>query len=554
EDGDPATSDGIAVFLGRERPSFVIGDQVRVTGTVTEFYGFTEIDDRGLQIAREWRDAPVPEAVAINPPGGAAELTAYFEPLESMRVAVAGAAAVTGPTFSGCGFAVRADGGVGRIFRRELADPIGAVLPILHTNDVNCDGFPQVKSGDAVSGLAGPLIYNFDQFKLVQQDGAALMVTAVPIPPLPAPPQPAPDQFAIATFNMENYFDGVDDTGTAEEPKLSAADLAVKQDKLAYALAHTLGCPAVVAVQEVEHAALLAELADLAADACGFTYEVVHRESADVRGIDVAYLVNPVRVQVGDVGLWQGCTAVATGVSDPTANCAAGQSPLFSRPPLEMAVLLDGQPYTFLVVHLKSKREGEGETAVWRMAQAGFINEWAAAKLAADAAARLVVLGDFNDYELSPPLLAMTAEHLHNVLLQIPDEARYSYVYGGVSQMIDAVLVSAALLPQVAGVQILHVNADYPDAWGNDTSAAYLPYKSTDHDLPLLLLQLPASTATPTPAPLPTQIVVPMGTAVAPIVDDGDGGKGGWGTAVFGAAVGGIVVILVLARLFRRKT
>jgi predicted extracellular nuclease len=54
-DGDPATSDAIAVFLGRRRPYVDIGDQVLVSGRVTEFYGFTEIDDKDLFIAIERR-------------------------------------------------------------------------------------------------------------------------------------------------------------------------------------------------------------------------------------------------------------------------------------------------------------------------------------------------------------------------------------------------------------------------------------------------------------------------------------------------------------------
>ncbi|HRO92011.1 MAG TPA: hypothetical protein PLC06_16040, partial [Promineifilum sp.] len=48
-DADPATSDGIAVFLGRQpRPDISLGAVVTVGGKVTEFYGLTEIDDKGL--------------------------------------------------------------------------------------------------------------------------------------------------------------------------------------------------------------------------------------------------------------------------------------------------------------------------------------------------------------------------------------------------------------------------------------------------------------------------------------------------------------------------
>lgn len=551
EDGDPATSDGMAIFLGRQRPPFALGDQVRVTGQVTEFFGFTELDDNGLQIEREAANVPLPDPIFIDPPAANEALAAYFEPLESMRVAVAGEARVVGPTFSGCGFAVVTESVTApRIFRRQLADPIGVVLPILHTSDVNCTGFPVVQVGDTVNGLAGPLIYNFDQYKLVQQDGMALAVTAVAPPPLPTPPLLAPGEFSIASFNMENYFDTADDTGDDAEPQPTAAELEVKQAKLASALVQVLGCPTVVGVQEVENAGLLEVLAARVRPACGFAYTTVHRDSVDGRGIDVAFLVDSRRVQVQAVQLRQGCTAVATGVTDPTANCAAGQSPLFSRPPLEMLAQVDGQPFTFLVNHFKSKREGEAETAVWRMAQAAYVNELVADKLAQNSEAAVIVLGDFNDYEASLPLLAMTGEGgtLTNILELVPEEARYTYVYSGVSQMIDGVLVSPAVRPLVAGVHIMHTNADYPDEWGADISPERLPFKTTDHDLPLVILNLPEEITVPTSPPSPPVVAEnPTPEPDAPLA----GERVAWGILLGGGA--GVALLLLVGFFFLRR-
>lgn len=494
EDGDPATSDGIPLFLGRERPSYQPGDQVRVTGRVTEFYGLTELDDSGLKIVPEGQNMPLPAPIFVDPPGPATALAAYFEPLEGMRVAIAGEARVVGPSYRGCGFAVVTESVTApRLFRRKLEDPIGQVLPILHTSDVSCAGFPVVKNGDRVRGLVGPLIYHFDQFKLVHQDPAVLQVTAVPLPPLPQTPAVAPDQFSVASFNVENYFDTMDDTGSDTEPKPTLEQLEIKQAKLAHALIQVLGCPTVVGIQEVENAGLLSVLAMRVLPQCGFTYQVVHRESVDGRGIDVAYLADPRRVQVQSAELRRGCTSLTTAVSDPDANCAPGQEPLFARPPLEMRVLLDGQPITFLVNHFKSKLGGEAETAGWRMAQAAFISNLVAERLAAEPHAAIIVLGDFNDYELSPPMLAMTGpgKPLTNALMKVPEAQRYSYVYGGVAQMIDGILLSPVLAGQIVTATIMHVNADYPDAWGEDISPERLVYRSTDHDLPLVVLQLP---------------------------------------------------------------
>lgn len=514
EDGDPATSDAIAVFLGRRRPAYGIGDQVRVTGVVTEFYGFTEIDDAGLEVLVESSGNRLPEPVAIAPPADNAAQLAYFEPLEAMLVRVEGAAVVVGPTYSGCGFAVviGAAGQPERIFRHRLEDPVGQVVPILHTSDVRCDGFPDVKSGDRVEAILGPLIFHFDQFKIVQQAPELLAVTPAPLAPLAQPPLPVAGQFSVAIFNLENHFDSIDDTGDEAEPKPSPDEIKSRERKLVYAIAHTLGCPSIIGVQEVEKEALLLDLAAAAGGACGFIYEVTHHESVDSRGIDVALLSDSRGVRVVDSRLHQGCTGIATGIEDAGADCPAGRSPLFSRPPLQVDVEIAGWPYTLFVNHFKSKREGEAVTAPRRLAQARHVRELVGALLARDEGARIVVMGDFNDYDQSPPLLAMTEGdgRLTNVLLQVPEAERYSYVFGGVSQLIDGLLVSPAVVEEVVAVSIQHTNADYPQAWSRDLAPARLPYRATDHDLPLLVLALPEAAAENSATAIPV-----MATAAA---------------------------------------
>ena len=551
EDGNPATSDGMAIFLGRRRPSFQIGDQVRVSGLVTEFFGLTEIDDNDLVIRIELSDQPLPEPILIDPPAETAALAAYFEPLEGMRVRLADPARVVGATFSSCGFAVVSPSvSTPRIFRRVLADPIGQVVPILYQSDQFCDGFPHVKTGDLVSGLVGPLTYNFDQFKIVQQARDELTVVAGALPEPPTAPALAENQISIASFNVENYFDLIDDTGSDAEPKPLALELRLKQQKLAAALTQTLGCPTLVAIQEVEKEVLLQELAQLAAPGCGFTYAVTHLESPDVRGIDLALLSNPNLVAVQSAELKQGCAVLETSVSDARFDCPAGQDALFSRPPLLVELLVGERPFTIIVNHFKSKLGGEAGTAPWRLAQANHVVGLVTAVLADDPAANVIVIGDFNDYEQAPPLLALAEKgNMENVLLRLPDETRYSFVFGGVSQLIDGIFVTPALQDNVAEVLILHVNADFPDALGVDVSPEALPFKTTDHDLPLLILQLDDLPA-PEPAAAVTVEASPTPDPIQPAEQTAAGGWI-WGlVAGLVVGVGGTAVFLARKKIF----
>ncbi len=485
EDGDPTTSDGIAVFLGQARPMAQIGDHVRVAGLVTEFFGLTELDDEGVSVEVLSSDNVLPTPLEIAPQNSA-DLAALFEPLEAMRVHLGfGAARVVGATFDGCGFSVmREDAGVGRVYRREAADPIGAVIPVLHRSDVDCSDFPNLKLNDVISGLSGVLTYNFDQFKLLTQDFTDVIVDAAPFPEPPAAPEIASGQFSVVSFNVENLFDGVDDTGDDAEPKLGERELAVKLAKLAYALGVTAGCPTVVAVQEVEKATLLEDLANGVAQYCEMDYEVVHQESADARGIDLAYMVDSSRVVVLSAELQRACTTIDTNISDPDAGCENGQEPLFSRPPFLLTARIDGQIYTFINNHFKSKRGGEFETQARRVEQAKFLRTL----LEQNIDERMILIGDFNDYEDAEPLRILEAAGLENVLKRVPSELRYTFVFGGIAQLIDGVFISDVLRDEVTTVTILHTNADYPDSLGRNLER--MAFKATDHDLPFVVFDV----------------------------------------------------------------
>lgn len=518
-DDDPATSDGIAVFLGRQRPNTPIGAPVFVAGRVTEFFGLTEIDDRGLYVEVLGESGPLPPPVSIDPPADNEAQLTYLEAFEGMRVAFDGEVRVIGPTHSGCGFAILVPGETadesGPTLRRRLEDPIGRVIPVLYPSDVACPDLPQVKTGDRVAGVAGPLVYNFDQFKVLLEAPEDLQVEPVELSPLPAA-EPLPSwQAGVATFNLEDFFDTVSDTGLDEEPVLSAAEYEAKKAKLAEAVAGLLACPAILGVQEVENATVLGDLADELVDRCGFTYEISHLDGADPRGIDNALLSDPRRVQVHAVALRQICSPITTDYRAADLDCPTEEFPLFGRPPLQVDLTLDGAPYTVFVNHFKSKREGEAETMLERLAQARHQSNLVNELLAADSEVRVIVMGDFNDYELSRPLQLLTGAaeggQLVNVLERAPADQRYSYNFGGVSQLLDNILVSPALAGRVINVALIHSNADYPVGWRFDTES-YPAYRSSDHDPALMILQT-GDAPTPTPTPLPTVTPLPSPTA-----------------------------------------
>lgn len=526
-DDDPATSDGIAVFLGREpRHDIEHGAQVLVGGKVTEFYGLTEIDDDGLVVVVEGSGGPIPKPVIIDPPADMTEQAVYFEALEGMRVAFEDIVIVAGPTHTGCGFAVTAGAAAADLpaVRRADDDPVGSIVPVLYPSDRECDDIPQVKTGDHLLGMAGVLTYNFDQFKIVIDSAEQLTHIPASMPAIPPLPTFDPAQIILVSINTEDYFDSARDTEEEGEPVLSLEELNARQFKLAHVIARVLNCPTIIALQEVEHERLLGDLSAVLVGSCGFVYQVSHLESPDARGIDNALLSDSRRVEVKTVNLRQVCSPVPTGVIDTSLSCDSGQQPLFGRPPLQIEALIDGDPYMIFVNHFKSKRGGEIETDLERIRQAVYLNGLATELLSGDESERIIALGDFNDTDLSPALMLLTDTaqegRFSNALAAVPAAERYTFNFGGVVELIDAILLSPTLIEEMGWASIVHTNTDFPIGWRLDTSPDRLLFRVSDHDIPVVALgRMPVPSPEPSIEPTAEPATAYPTPAVAPAID-----------------------------------
>jgi hypothetical protein len=231
------------------------------------------------------------------------------------------------------------------LLREDPVAPAGPVLPVIYWSNLACPDLPAVKRGDLLEGLSGILTYQFDQYQLVLSAPEEVTVTVSPLS-VPQPLAPAPSgHFTAVTLNLHDFF--------AADPSLP-----VRRAKVVQLLASYLGCPAVIALQEVESRAVLHELAAALAAPCGGGYEIAHQDGPDSRGLDVALLAAADSVQIRGYRAHQACVELATGIADPAVSCPAGQSPLYGRPPLQVDTEIGGARYTFFVNHLKSKREG----------------------------------------------------------------------------------------------------------------------------------------------------------------------------------------------------
>ncbi|MFI0709139.1 endonuclease/exonuclease/phosphatase family protein [Streptomyces inhibens] len=516
-DNDPATSEAVFVFTGKETPKVAVGDAITFSGTVSEYYPGGK--DAGLQSVTEitgatWQtvsaDAPLPAAFRLNPAsvpdryapdaGGKSieSLTlrpsSYaldrYESLEGMRVSVSGAP-VVGPTSTHNELWVTAEPGRNRTARggtlyRSYADPNGGRVKVASLIPFSQRPFPVADVGDELTGTtAGPLDY--DSFGGYTLQATELGKVTDHGPAQETTRRQKSDELAVATYNVEN---------------LSPTTPQAKFDRLAKALVHNLSAPDVVALEEVQDdngatdngvvtaGVTLKKLTDAIKAAGGPAYEwrqidpVNDQDGGQPGGnIRVAFLFNPDRVSFTDIKGGDATTPVKVVTDHGRATLSASPGRIAptdpawktSRKPLVGQFSLKSRPDSRVFVianHFNSKGGDQGldsrfqpparTSETQRTAQAGLVNAFVKDLLTKDPKADVVVAGDLNDYQFSPALKTLTGGGvLTDLVGRLPRSERYGYVYNGNSQVLDHMLTSRHLTR--ADYDIVHINAEYAD-------------------------------------------------------------------------------------------
>ena len=270
------------------------------------------------------------------------------------------------------------------------------------------------------------------------------------------------------TWNVENLFD-------AFEPHPSSPPLpTVSEYRLQIAkVVHTIwasGLPTVIGFQEVENIGILEDIAEHELIA-HYGYIPVLIEGTDSRGIDVGYLVRGDRAAV---------------IEEAQFDAPEG---ITSRPPLLVSVKLKG---TDTVIHLlnnhfTSMSGGEAATEPRRNAQAAWNVTVMNEILEGSPDGLLAVIGDLNSFYDSLPIQTLRNGGLSHTFDLIPADERYTYVYEGVSQTLDHIMVTPSLEAYIADVIVLHLNADFAIPPAGDDSAVH----KSDHDPVLVIFNIP---------------------------------------------------------------
>jgi hypothetical protein len=515
-DGNPATSDGLFIYVPRSNPLSSIdvrpGDGVRVSGTVKEFRTgsgtLTELDFvTALSICTQGTQvSPTPVALPVS---SVTDLEAY----EGMLVTFPQELTVT-ETYNLGRYGELLLSSGGRLFnptngqggssqeyalRRIVLDDASSrqnpsPIPFLSSHGV--DGTRRV--GDTVSGLTGVLSFQFSTYRVYPTVEPAFVNTN----PRTAQPEPIAGAVRVASFNVLNYFTTLNARGantsvefSRQKAKIVAALRAIDAD--------------IVGLIEVENNGTVAlqDLVDALNAAYGApVYAAVPDPVTGTGGdaIKVAFIYKPGSVRL--VGL---------SLSFP--------DPIFERYPVAQTFRQTrdegraGADFTVVINHFKSKGScpssgdvdrGQGCWNLKRTEQARRLLDFVSDLQGRTGDPDVLVIGDLNAYGDEDPVRTLEAGGLEHLSLRIPAAQRYSYVFDGQSGELDHALATSSLGEQVRGITVWHINADEPTVldynteFKTDDRYAPTPFRSSDHD-PLIIGLDPISVCTVDPG-MPT--------------------------------------------------
>ena len=500
-DADPATSDGIWIFDGNRDAVVKPGDLVEVTGHVAEHYDLTEIQ---LDTYKVLGETALPEPTVLDAiPQDPAAAATYLEAREGMLVKAPPMRVVGATNDYGDVYALPDAVGVTRLY---LPDREGRLLGLMFPAT-----WTKLNHGDLVEDAVGAMTYTYGIYRVAITAVSQMKVTSSGIAPPKAAPS-KPDELRIGTYNLLNFFDTVDDpdkndTDVTLPPAIYAHHLALR----ALSIGEYLGAPDVLAVEEVEHQSVLDEL--VAQPVLAYAhYKAKLIEGYDLRGIDVGFLYNQSRLELLSAEPKQACTAL--NVAEPNIPCTQpnGQPGfmLYSRPPLaaHFKILATGGQFTVVANHFKSKSGGDAVTAPVRTAMAEN-NLTLLKELQAERPGEpVIILGDLNDFVESPPIRTLVATgKLRDLHERVPPAEDYTFIFNGISQVLDHILVEPTFWDKVSSVGPVHINTDFADSAPDDVSPG--TWRASDHDPMVMRVPIAAfPTPVPTPTPAPPRPVI----------------------------------------------
>ncbi len=256
---------------------------------------------------------------------------------------------------------------------------------------------------------------------------------------------------SVAFYNLENLFDTINQSNIDEEflpdgaMKWTGYKYKAKLKNMSYAISQlgldiTPHGASIIGVSEIENRGVLEDLVKQPSIA-NRTYQIVHYDSPDRRGVDVGLLYNPRDFIV---------------TSSKSIPLHTPDTAFRTRDQLLVSGYLLNEKIHVIVNHWPSRTGGEVASEPKRMAAASLTKSIADSLYKVDPNAKIIIMGDLND----DPFNKSTAEvlgakrniedvapnGLYNTLWRTLDSGVGSLAYNSQWNLFDQIIISAPLL------------------------------------------------------------------------------------------------------------
>jgi len=259
--------------------------------------------------------------------------------------------------------------------------------------------------------------------------------------------------YSVGFYNLENLFDtipspGVDDLEFTPGgiKKWNGQKYWKKIENMSFAISkiakdYCPDGPAVLGVSEIENRSVLEDLVK-SPNLMSVGYKIVHYDSPEARGVDVALLYNPKLFKL---------------TSSKAIKFTLPNKPDFkSRDQLLVSGLLVGEPVHIIVCHWPSRRNGEKASRYLREAAAKLSRTITDSLFKADPKAKIVLMGDLNDDPFNVPVKVIVGarknqdevqpQGFFNTLWRTLDKGVGSLGYRGEWNLFDQIIISHEFL------------------------------------------------------------------------------------------------------------
>lgn len=286
--------------------------------------------------------------------------------------------------------------------------------------------------------------------------------------------------YTVMFYNLENLFDTINDPDVHDEEftpqgakKWNGIKYWKKQhniEKVLYDISRTVGdYPAVIGVSEIENRNVLEDIV-AAEKLLKGDYRIVHYDSPDARGVDVAFLYRPSRFKL------EGSKAHKTVVE--------GLPDFKTRDIVTMWGTIEDEPFFFMVNHWPSRLGGQAASEPKRCSAAAQVKHIADSVLAQNPATKIIIMGDMNDDPTDKSMMEMLGAsktkikdlqkgELYNPYLDMYRKGKGTLAYQDAWNLFDNMVVSENLVTDPKG-KLKLLRAEDGKFYGNIFRASYL--------------------------------------------------------------------------------